>query len=104
MTVGADLPLVVQTGTDTRPASLVLGADSVRADTFLPVFVERVPLEAAGEIRCMSLLCQMDPATDLVLLTSYVMACVVSMMSAPKLVVLLREIAWEIFDLLAHRR
>ena len=90
MTVGADLPLVVQAGAATRPAPLVLGADSARADTFLPVFVERMPSEAAAEIPCTSLLCQIDPATDLVFLTLYVMLCFAVMTGVLKFIALLR--------------
>ena len=45
----------------------------------------------------------MDRATDLVLLTLYVMVCVVVTMSVIKLVALLREATWEILDLLARR-
>lgn len=106
MTVGADLPPGAESGAAVEAAPAVPDADLAYSETSLPlpVFVERMPLEAPPEPPCTSLLCQMDPATDLVLLTSYVMVCVVVMMSVPKLVALLREAAWEIFDLLAHRR
>jgi len=46
----------------------------------------------------------MDPATDLVLLTAYVMVCVVVTMSVIRLATLLRDAIWDVVDLLAHRR
>ena len=106
MTVGADLPLGAESGAAAEAAPAVRDADPAYSETSLPlpVFVEGMPSEADEEIPCTSLLCQMDPATDLVLLTLYVMVCVVVMMSVPKLVALLREMVWEVFDLLAHRR
>ena len=52
----------------------------------------------------MSLLCQMDPATDLVLLALYVMVCVVVTMSVIRLATFLRDATWEVIDLLARRR
>ena len=79
MTVEAELPLFVQAGAATKPVPPVPGAAPAPADTLLPLFVEGTPPEAAPEMPCTSLLCQMDPATDLVLLTSYVMLCVVVM-------------------------
>ena len=100
MTVGADLPLFVQAGAATKPVPSVLGAGPARADTLLPLFVEGMPSEAAPEIPCTSLLCQIDPATDLVFLTLYVMLCVAVMLGALKLIALLRTAAWEIFYLL----
>ncbi len=93
MTVGADLPSVVQAGAATKPAPQVPGAGPARVDTYLPVFVERIPLEAAAEIPCTSLLCQMDPATDLVLLTLYVMLCFAVMTGVLKLFARLRTAA-----------
>ena len=100
MTVEAELPLLVQAGAAAKPAPSVLGAGPARADTLLPLFVEGMPPEAAPEIPCTSLLCQIDPATDLVFLTLYVMLCVAVMLGALKLIALLRTAAWEIFYLL----
>ena len=106
MTVGADLPLGAEAGAAVEAAPTVPDADPAYSETSLPlpVFAERMASEADVETPCTSLLCQMDPATDLVLLTLYVMVCVVVMMSVPKIVAHLRETVWEIFDLLAHRR
>ena len=106
MTVGADLPLGAESGAAVEAAPAVRDTDPAYSESSLPlpVFVERMPSEADAEIPCTSLLCQMDPATDLVLLTSYVMVCVVVTMSVPRLVALLREMVWEILDLLACRR
>lgn len=105
MTVGADLLPVVQSDAAAEPAPLVPGADPARADTFRPSFAEAMRLEAAPEPPCtISLLCQMDPATFLLLLTSYVMTCVFVMMIVPRFVALLREAGWLLFDLLARRR
>ena len=106
MTVGADLPPGAESGAAVEAAPAVPDAGPAYSETSLPLpaFVERMPSEADEEIPCTSLLCQMDPATDLVLLTLYVMVCVVVMMSVPRLVALLREMAWEIVDLLARRR
>jgi len=106
MTVGADLPPGADSGAAVEAAPAVRDAGPAYSEPSLPlpVFVERMPSEADAEIPCTSLLCQMDPATDLVLLTLYVMVCVVVMMSVPRLVALLREMVWEIVDLLACRR
>ena len=106
MTIGADLPPGADSGAAVEAAPAVPDADPAYSETSLPlpVFVERMPSETDVETSCTSLLCQMDPATDLVLLTLYVMVCVVVTMSVIKLVALLREATWEILDLLAHRR
>ena len=40
MTVGVDLPPVVQAGAAAKPAPPVPGADPAGADAFLPAFVE----------------------------------------------------------------
>ena len=104
MTVGADLPPVAQSDVAAELAPLVPGADPARADRFRPSFAEAMRLYVAPEAPCTSVLCQMDPATFLALLTSYVMVCVFVMMIVPRFVALLREIAWVAFDLLARRR
>ena len=106
MTVGADLPPSAESGAAVEAAPTVPDADPAYSEMPLPLpaFIERMPPKADVETPCTSLLCQMDPATDLVLLTLYVMVCVVVTMSAIKLVELLREVAWEILDLLARRR
>ncbi|MDE0391778.1 MAG: hypothetical protein OXI57_06875 [Rhodospirillales bacterium] len=106
MTVGADLPPGAESSATVEEASAVPDADPAYSETSLPLpaSIERMPSEAGVETPCTSLLCQMDPATDVVLLTLCVMVCVVATMSVPKLVALLREIAWELLDLFACRR
>ena len=104
MTVGAGLPLGAKTGAAGESAPVVTDADPARAETFLRAFVEGMPPASAAETPCTSLLCQMDPATDLVLLTAYVMVCVVVTMSVIKLVAFLRDATWDVIDLLARRR
>jgi len=104
MTVGAGLPLGGEAGAAGEATPVVPGADPARAETFLRTFVERMPPEAAENTACTDLLCQMDPATDLVLLALYVMVCVVVTMSVIRLVTFLRDATWEVVDLLARRR
>ena len=104
MTVGAGLPLDANIGAAGESAPVVSGADPARAETFLRAFVEGMPPASAAETPCTSLLCQMDPATDLVLLTAYVMVCVVVTMSVIRLVTLLRDAIRDVVDLLARRR
>ena len=106
MTVEADLPPGAESGAAVEAAPAIPDADPAYSETSLPLpaFIERLPPEADVEIPCTSLLCQLDPATDLVLLTLYVMVCVVATMSVIRLVTLLREANWEILDLLARRR
>ena len=74
MTAGAGLPPVAQAG---EPAPVIPQAGPAYADTTLPLppFPGRTLPEAAAESTCTSLICQMDPGTDLVLLTLYVMLC-----------------------------
>ena len=105
MTVGADLPPGAESGAAVEAAPVVPDVDPAYSETSLPlpVFVQGMPPDAPLEPPCTSLLCQMDP-TDLMLLTLYVMVCVVVTMSVPRIVALLREATWEILDLLAHRR
>ena len=104
MTAGADLPPVVQSGAAAKPAPLVPGADPARADTFLPAFVESMPSRSAADSTCTSLIYQMDPGTDLVLLTLYVMLCFAVMTAMLKLVELLRTAVWEIIHSLRDAR
>ena len=106
MTVGADLPPGAESGATVEAAPTVPDADPAYSEMPLPLpaFIERMPPEADVETPCTSLLCRMDPATDLMLLTAYVMVCVVVTMSVIKLVALLREGTWEILDLPARRR
>ena len=104
MTVGAGLPLGAESGAAVESAPVVPDADPTRAETFLRTFVEGMPPAAAVETPCTSLLCQMDPATDLVLLALYVMVCVVVTMSVIRLAALLRDAIWDVIDLLARRR
>ena len=103
MTAGADLPPFVQAG---EPGAVVPQAGPAHADTSLPVppFPGRTLPEAAAESTCTSLICQMDPGTDLVLLTLYVMLCFTAMTVMLKLNELLREAVWEIMDLLRDAR
>ena len=103
MTAGADLPPFVQAG---EPGAVVPQAGPAHADTSLPVppFPGRTLPEAAAESTCTSLICQMDPGTDLVLLTLYVMLCFAVMTGTLKLNELLREAVWEIMDLLREAR
>ena len=103
MTVGADFPLGAEAGAAGESAPVVPDADPARAETFLRAFVEGMRPEAAEKRACTDLLCQMDPATDLVLLTLYVMVCVVVTMSVIKLVAILRDAAWDVIDFLARR-
>ena len=104
MTVGAGLPLGANTGAAGESAPVVPDADPAPAETFLRTFVEGMPPASAAETPCTSLLCQIDPATDLVLLTAYVMVCVVVTMGVIRLATLLRDAIWDVVDLLAHRR
>ena len=107
MTAGADLPPFVQTGAAAKPAPPVPGAEAARSDAFLPAFVESMPSKSAAESTCTSLICQMDPGTDLVLLTLYVMLCFAVMTGTLKLFELLRTEVREIVDSLQdarHRR
>ena len=106
MTVGADLPPGADSGAAVEAAPAVPDADPAYSGTSLPLpaVIERMPPAADVGTPCTSLLCRMDPATDLVLLTLYVMVCVVATMSVIKLAALLREATWEIVDLLARRR
>ena len=104
MTVGAGLPLGGEADTAGEATPVVPDADPARAETFLRTFVEGMPPASAAEAPCTSLLCQMDPATDLVLLTLYVMVCVVVTMSVIRLATLLRDAIWDVVDLLARRR
>ena len=103
MTVGADLPPVVQT---VEPAPDIPQADPAHADPSLPLppFPGRASPEAAADSTCTSLICQMDPGTDLVLLTLYVMLCFAVMTVMPKLIELLREAVWEIIHSLQDAR
>ena len=104
MTVGADLPLGAEAGAAGKSAPVVPDADPAHVDSFMRAFIEGMPPASAAEKRaCTDLLCQMDPATDLVLLTLYVMVCVVVTMSVIKLVAILRDAAWDVIDFLARR-
>ena len=60
--------------------------------------------DAAADSTCTSLICQMDPGTDLVFLTLYVMLCFAVMTCALKLVEFSREAVWEIVHLLRDAR
>ena len=103
MTVGADLPPVVQSG---EPTPVIPQVAPAYADTSLPLppFPERTLPEAAADSTCTSLICQMDPGTDLVLLTLYVILCFAVMTSMLKLIELLRTEVWEIIHLLQDAR
>ena len=106
MTDRADFPPFEQVGAATEPAPVNPQSVPAHADTSLPVppFPGRTLPEAAADSTCTSLICQMDPGTDLVLLTLYVMLCFTAMTCALKLVELLREAVWEIMDLLREAR
>ena len=104
MMIGADLPPVVQAGAAAKPAPLVPGTDAARTDTFLPVFVESMPSNSAEASTCTSLICQMDPSTDLVLLTLYLILCFAVMTCMLKLIELLRTAVWETIHLLQDAR
>ena len=104
MTVGVDLPPVVQAGAAAKSLPPFPGADPAGAEAFLPAFVESMPSKSAADSTCTSLICQMDPGTDLVLLTLYVMLCFTAMTVMLKLVELLRETVWETIDLLRDAR
>ena len=71
---------------------------------FLPAFVESMPSKSAADSTCTSLIFQMDPGTDLVLLTLYVMLCFALMTGMLKLAELLPMAAWEIIHLLRDAR
>ena len=103
MTAGADLPPVAPAG---EPAPVIPQAGPAYADTTLPLppFPGRTLPEAAAESTCTSLICQMDPGTDLVLLTLYVMLCFAVMTGMLKLVELLRTAVWEIIHSLRDAR
>ena len=106
MTDRADLPPFVQAGPATEPAPVIPEGAPEYADTSLPLppFPGRTVPEAAADSTCTSLICQMDPGTDLVLLTLYVMLCFTVMTVMLKLVELLRTQVWEIIDLLQDAR
>ena len=106
MTDRADFPPFEQVGAATEPAPVIPQSVPEYADTSLPLppFPGRTLPEAAADSTCTSLICQMDPGTDLVLLTLYVMLCFTVMTCALKLVELLREAVWEIMDLLRDAR
>ena len=104
MTAGAGLPLGANTGAAGESAPIVPDADPAPAETFLRTFVEGMPPASAAETPCTSLLCQMDPATDLVLLALYVMVCVVVTMGVIRLATLLRDAIWDVVDFIARRR
>ena len=101
MTAGADLPPFVQAG---EPAPDIPQAGPAYAGTTLPLppFPGRTLPEAAADSTCTSLICQMDPGTDLVLLTLYVMLCFAAMKGVLKLVTLLWMAARQTIDLLDH--
>ena len=103
MTAGADLPPGAQAE---ESGPVVPQAAPAHADTTLPVppFPGRTLPEAAADPTCASLICQMDPGTDLVLLTLYVMLCFTAMTVMLKLIELLREAVWEIVHLLRDAR
>ena len=106
MTDRADFPPFEQVGSATEPAPVIPQVAPAHADTSLPVppFPGRTLPEAAADSTCTSLICQMDPGTDLVLLTLYVMLCFAVMTCALKLVELLRTEVWEIVHLLRDAR
>ena len=106
MTDRADFPPFEQVGAATEPAPVIPQAGPAHADTTLPLppFPGRTSAEAAADSTCTSLICQMDPGTDLVLLTLYVMLCFAAMTGTLKLIELLREAAWEIVHLLRDAR
>ena len=106
MTDRADIPPFEQVGAATEPAPVIPEAGPAYADMSLPVppFPGRTLPEAAADSTCTSLICQMDPGTDLVLLTLYVMLCFAVMTGMLKLNELLREAVWEIMDLLRDAR
>ena len=103
MTVGADLP---PGGQAEEPGPVIPQVSPAYADTSLPLppFPGRTLPEAAADSTCTSLICQMDPGTDLVLLTLYVMLCFAAMTGMLKLIELVREGAWEIIGLLQDAR
>ena len=103
MTAGADLPPFVQAG---EPAPVIPQTGPAYAGTTLPLppFPGRTLPEAAADSSCTSLICQMDPGTDLLLLTLYVMLCFAVMTGMLKLNELLREAVWEIVHLLRDAR
>ena len=106
MTDRADFPPFEQAGAATEPAPDIPQSVPEYADTSLPVppFPGRTLPGAAADSTCTSLICQMDPGTDLMLLTLYVMLCFTVMTCALKLVELLREAVWEIIDSLQDAR
>ena len=103
MTAGAGLPPGGQAG---EPGPVIPQAGPAYADTSLPLppFPGRTSPEAAADSTCTSLICQMDPGTDLVLLTLYVMLCFTVMTGMLKLIELLREAVWETVYLLRDAR
>ena len=102
MTDRADFPPFDQVVAAAGPAPAI----PEYADTSLPVppFPGRTLPEAAADSTCTRLVCQMDPGTDLVLLTLYVMLCFMAMTVMLKLVELSREAVWEIVYLLRDAR
>ena len=106
MTDRAELPPFMQAGAAAEPAPAIPQSVPEYADTSLPLppFPGRTLPEAAADSTCTSLICQMDPGTDLVLLTLYVMVCFTVMTCMLKLIELLWEAVWEIVDSLQDAR
>ena len=106
MTDRADFPPFEQAGAATEPAPVNPQSVPEYAVTSLPLppFPGRTLQDAAVDSTCTSLICQMDPGTDLVLLTLYVMLCFAVMTGTLKLIELLREAVWEIVHSLQDAR